>query len=99
MRIREKYKFIGEIAEELNLPISLVERVCVHQWVFIKEKIKSLPLDRDITEEEFGKLRVSFNLIELGKLYTTYKAYAAGRKKLLTRKQKEDENYIEESKS
>lgn len=75
-----KYKFITEIAEELNLPVDLVERVCIHQWTFIRDKIKNLPLDKELTEEEFGKLRVSFNLPKLGKLYTTYKAYFAGRK-------------------
>lgn len=97
MRIRDKYKYIGEIAEELNLPIDLVERVCVHQWAFMKKKIRELPLDRDLTEEEFGKLKVSFNLPQLGKLYTTYKFYKAGRKRLEIIKKKKDEDSTKES--
>lgn len=99
MRAREKYKFIAEIAEKLNLPIDLVERVCLHQWTLIKEKIKELPFDKELTEEEFGKLRTSFNLPGLGKIHTTYRAYRAVRNKLLTKKQQQDENSIEESKS
>lgn len=62
-----------QVAKDLKLPEVAVLTAYNSFWKFIKDKIEELPLKEDITEEEFEKLRTSFNVPSLGKIYTTYK--------------------------
>lgn len=66
---------IKKVAEELELPEDLVRRTYDSYWKFIRESIQSLPLKDDLSEEEFNKLRVNFNIPSLGKLAVSYQRY------------------------
>lgn len=63
---------VKQISEELNIPEVVVLSAYKSFWKFIKEKIEQLPLKEDLTEEDFKKLRTSFNIPSIGKLYTTF---------------------------
>lgn len=73
---------IDKLARELNLSPSVVEKVFEAYMLFIRTKIEELPLKKDLTEEDFNKLRTNFNLPNLGKLSCTYKAYIGQKKRL-----------------
>ncbi len=62
----------NQIAKELNIPVKEVARAYNSYWQFIKETIRALPLEEDLTKEEFDKLRTNFNLPSLGNFYCTY---------------------------
>ena len=66
---------IEKAAKELNLPKDLVDKTYKAFWRFIKDTVSTLPLKEDLTEEEFKKLKVNFNIPSLGKLNCTYKNY------------------------
>ena len=61
-----------KIAEELNLDIEVVKAAYQSQWLFIREKIEELPINIEMSEEEFNSLRVSFNIPSLGKMFTSF---------------------------
>ena len=71
---------IKKVAEELELPEDLVRRTYDSYWKFIRESIQSLPLKEDLSEEDFNKLRVNFNIPSLGKLAVSYKRYVGVKK-------------------
>lgn len=62
------------IKAALELGISKNSALAAYKayWLFVKEKIESLPLT-DITEEEFNATRASINIPGLGKFFTSYK--------------------------
>lgn len=64
-----------EVAEELGLPVEVVKEAYKAMFSFMKEKIEALPLKQFITEEEYSKLRTSFNIPSLGKLACPYAYY------------------------
>lgn len=66
---------IEQVAKELDLPKDLVDKTYKAFWKFIKNSISELPLKEDLTEEEFKKLKVNFNIPSLGKLNCTYRNY------------------------
>ena len=59
---------LRRIARELSLPVEVVSKAYSAYWLFIREHIEELPLKEELTEEEFKRLRVNFNLPNLGKL-------------------------------
>lgn len=61
-----------KIAEELNLDIEVVKAAYQSQWLFIREKIEELPINIEMSEEEFNSLRASFNIPSLGKMFTSF---------------------------
>lgn len=63
---------IKKVSEELNIPKEVVEKAYRAYWFSIRNAIESLPLNEDIKEEDFKKLKVSFNIPSLGKLYCSY---------------------------
>lgn len=63
---------ISKVAEELNIPIEVVDKAYRSYWIFIRQTIQALPLKEDISEEEFKTLRTNFNIPSLGKLTCTY---------------------------
>lgn len=66
---------IKRIAKELSLPEKVIKKVYKAYWTFIRVHISELPLKEELSEEEFKKLRTSFNLPYLGKLSCTYKRW------------------------
>lgn len=63
------------IADRLGLPPAKVDKIYRAYCKLIVDKISSLPLKEDLTEEEFNKLQVNINLPSLGKLYTNWQTY------------------------
>lgn len=82
-------KQLIQIAEELDIPLDVIKEVYLSFWRFIKEKIRELPLNEDLSEEEFKKLRTSFNIPSLGKLSCSYERM---------KRVKNTKNYIKEKK-
>ena len=44
-------------------------------WKFVKEKIEEVPLDNNLSEEEFRKYKTSVILPEIGRMACTYEKY------------------------
>lgn len=57
-----------KVAVEIGEDPKYVEDVYKAYWRCIKSLIEKLPLKDDISEEEFNKLTVNFNIASLGKL-------------------------------
>lgn len=70
-----KEKIYKQVANELGLTYEDVRDVYQSYWRFIKSKITSLPLKERLSEEEYSKLRTSFMLPSLGKLFCDYDRY------------------------
>lgn len=66
---------LGKVAQEINLPVDVVEKTYKAYWQYIKNTIEALPLKEDITEEEFLRLKTNFNIPSLGKLSCTLDKY------------------------
>ena len=64
-----------QVAEEMNIPVEVVELAYKSYWKFIRKTIQELPLKEDLSEEEFAKLRTNFNIVSLGKLSCNYDRY------------------------
>jgi hypothetical protein len=64
-----------KVAEEMNIPIEVVEFAYKSYWKFIRKTIQELPLKEDLSEEEFNRLKTNFNIVSLGKLSCTYDIY------------------------
>lgn len=83
-----------EVAEEMNIPVEVVEFAYKSYWKFIRKTIQELPLKEDLSEEEFAKLKTNFNIVSLGKLACTYDRYVRKKQQLEYRdkyvKNKED---------
>lgn len=64
-----------EVAKKLELPVEVVEATYENYWKFFKTKIEELPLKSNLTEEEFKKLKTSFNVPSVGKFFITWPHY------------------------
>lgn len=64
-----------QVAEEMNIPVEVVEFAYKSYWKFIRKTIQELPLKNDLSEEEFAKLKTNFNIVSLGKLSCNYERY------------------------
>ena len=64
-----------QVAEEMNIPVEVVEFAYKSYWKFIRETIQELPLKEDLSEEEFAKLKTNFNIVSLGKLSCNHDRY------------------------
>ena len=64
-------EIVKQVAKELDLPETVVNKTYKAFWRFIKDKIEELPLKEDITLDEFRQLRTNFNIPSLGKLCCT----------------------------
>lgn len=62
-------------AEEIGIPYEVAQKAYSMSWKFILDKIESLPLKENLTEEQFEQLRPNFNIPEIGKLTVTYDRY------------------------
>lgn len=63
---------IDKISKRLNIPSYVVTVVYRSYWEFIKHKIENLPDLESISEEDFNKLNVNFNIPEIGKFTTSF---------------------------
>lgn len=71
---------VRKLSRELNLPEAVILKVYKAHWLFIKTTIEGLQLKEDIDEETFKKLKINFNIPNLGKLACTYDRYVNLRK-------------------
>ena len=71
-----------KVAEEMNIPVEVVEFAYKSYWKFIRKTIQELPLKEDLSEEEFAKLKTNFNIVSLGKLSCTYDRYLRKKEQL-----------------
>lgn len=77
MRFNEADKLKAkEISEKYGVPYEHVKLVIESPFVFIKEKTMALDLPRDLTREEFDKVKTNFNIPCLAKLYASYYQYS-----------------------
>lgn len=63
---------ILEVSKKHNIPQEVVTVAYRSYWEFVKDKIQSLEISDDMSEEEFNKLRTNFNIPSIGKLYLTW---------------------------
>ena len=63
---------ISGASHRLGLPSEIVGKVYRAYWLALKQVVQALPLKEDLTDEDFSKLRTSFNIPSLGKLYSSY---------------------------
>ena len=75
-----------KVADEMNIPVEVVELAYKSYWEFIRKTIQELPLKEDLSEEEFAKLKTNFNIVSLGKLSCTYDRYKRKKQQLEYRK-------------
>ena len=83
-------QILSAVAEELQLPVSLVNTTYKAYWQFVKDIIQELPLKDDINEQQFSQLRTNINVPSLGKLTCTRDRYLGVKKRF---------NYINNLKS
>ena len=83
-------KLYKKVAEEMNIPVEVVEFAYKSYWKFIRKTIQELPLKEDLSEEEFNELKTNFNIVSLGKLSCNYDRY-----KRLKLREKYKNEYIE----
>ena len=74
---------VNKIAKQLELNPIKVDKIYRAYCKLIVDKISSLPLKEDLTEEEFNKLQVNINLPSLGKLYTSWQTYKNLKQRLI----------------
>lgn len=72
---------VNKVAEELNLPETLIKSTYKAYWQFIRDTIQNLPLKEDMDEEEFSRLKTNFNIPSLGKLTCTRDRYLGVKKR------------------
>lgn len=68
---------LDQVANKLNIPVEVVKEAYESYWGYIRCTISELPLKEDLSEDEFNKLRVNFNIPSLGKLAITWDRYKA----------------------
>lgn len=69
MTYKDIFKQVSQIT---GIDKDVVKEAYLSSWLFIKNKIESFPLKEDISVEDFNKLRTSFNIPSIGKLYSDY---------------------------
>ena len=72
---------IKQVAAEMGMSASFVEKVYLGYWRTIHEYMSSLPLKEELTDEEFLKLRPNINIPSIGKFYITLEDYHKAKRK------------------
>lgn len=90
-------KAISQVASSKGLSEEFVWRVYRSYWRAVREHIISLPLKKDLTEEEFMQLQPNINIPSIGKLHVTLDRYKGVKKaneiyKELCRKKLEEQD-------
>lgn len=68
-------EIITEVARELGMSTSFVNKVYRAYWKAVREHICSLPLRSDLTDEQFLQLQPNVNIPSIGKLHVTLDRY------------------------
>jgi hypothetical protein len=71
---------IKKLADTLGLSENAVRNAYKAYWRFIRDKITNLKLKKNISKDDYEKLRTSFNLPSLGKLNCPYDRWERIRK-------------------
>lgn len=66
---------IRKLSNDLGLPQEVIVKAYKAYWSYIRHTIENFPLKEDLSKEEFDKLRLNFNIPNLGKLACTYERY------------------------
>lgn len=66
---------ILQVASSNGFSESFVTKVYKSYWRAVREHITSLPLKKDLTEEEFMQLQPNINIPSIGKLHVTLDRY------------------------
>ena len=74
-------QILQNVADNLNLPVSLVRKTYRAYWQFVRDTIQELPLKEDLSEEDFKNIKTNFNIPSLGKLYCTRERYLGVKKR------------------
>lgn len=80
MRSKKLKPLISKLAKEHNLSEDEINEIVNSPYVFTKETIDELQL-KDVTEEEFSKLKTNFIYKYIGKIYTQYRIVNSKRTK------------------
>lgn len=88
---------IQTVANNLDLPAGVVKKAYESYWEFIRETIQKQPLKESLTEEDFNKLRLNFNIPSIGKLSCTYDRYVRLKKRAEYIKRLRNEKIIHKS--
>lgn len=94
-------EIISRVADSVGLPEQLVDRTYKSYWRAIREYIQAVPLNPNLSDEEFLKLRPNVSIPSLGKLYVTLDRYRGVIKnyeiklKNIENKRKKDNNNVE----
>lgn len=85
MRYQE---LLEQVSDELKIPIEVVKEAYLSYWKFVKSKIAELPLDEELSEDQFKELRTNFNVPSIGKLTCTYDRFLRVKQKQQYKKEK-----------
>lgn len=83
-------EIVIEVSKRLGLSKELVNKTYKAYWKSVKEHIASLPLKKDLSDEEFMKLQPNVNIPSLGKFCVTLDRYKALKKEFNNNKLKEE---------
>jgi hypothetical protein len=83
-------ELLEKVSDELKIPIEVVKEVYLSYWKFVKSKIAELPLNEELSEDQFKELRTNFNVPSIGKLSCTYDRMLKVKKKYKYIKEKEN---------
>lgn len=59
-------------SEQLDIPDDVVEIAYREYWNWVKDTLENVPVNEDMSEEEFTKMQTSINIPSLGKFYAAY---------------------------
>lgn len=79
-----KKEIYQKVAQELDIPVSMVKKIYTQYWRTIAEYMESLNINKDMSEEEFQKLQPNINIPSLGKFYCDINRFKALKRKLNT---------------
>ena len=85
MRYQE---LLEQVSEELKIPIEVVKEFYLSYWKFVKSKIAELPLDEELSEDQYKELRTNFNVPSIGKLTCDYGRFLRVKQKQQYKKEK-----------
>ena len=72
MRGTKNKKIYEKIANNNNVPTQMVKDIYESMFKFISDRVREVDGISEKTEEDFKKLRLSFNVPLLGKFYITH---------------------------
>ena len=85
-------EIIKKVSDQTGIPREIVEKTYKAYWKAIRKHITSLPLKKDLTDEEFMQLQPNINIPSIGKLYVTLDRYQ--RMKKASNKYKELKEHV-----